>query len=148
MDQIAGQFENTGNYLEKSEFYSVLSKGLEGQGSIRQYFDAALAAQNLSDADKNNPELQEKARIAMDDLFLAILYQIQLNKSLATVDQEITQSLIDILEGRGEGFTQEPDPFVLEPLGTREDNDILPDPDDPDPDPDPITGFLFLWQSL
>ncbi|MCP4671680.1 MAG: hypothetical protein GY857_10275, partial [Desulfobacula sp.] len=24
MDQVAGQFENTGGYLEKSEFYSVL----------------------------------------------------------------------------------------------------------------------------
>lgn len=143
MDQVAGQFESTGNYLEKSEFYSVFEQGRQGQGTIRQALEDALEAQKQAEADKENPELQELARIALDDLFLAIFYQVQLNKAMATVDQEITQALIDILEGRGEGFSEEPGPFTLE-FNRLGDTDPLPDPD---PDPDPEGDFLYYGKA-
>ncbi|RLC20105.1 MAG: hypothetical protein DRH93_14285, partial [Deltaproteobacteria bacterium] len=147
LDQAAGQFENTGDYLEKSEFYAVFAKGLKGKGSIKQYYEKAIEAQRQADTYKDNPELQDIASIAMDDLFLSILYQVQLNKALASKDQGITQLLIDILEGRGEGFSEDPRPALPE-LGIREGDDLLPEPDeDPDPKPNPETGFLFYGKA-
>jgi len=131
MNQVSGQFEATGNYLEKAEFFTVFTKGLAGQGAIKKSYDDALKAQELADKNRDNPELQEKARLAMDDLFLTILYQIQLNKQLTTTDQEITQALIDILEGKGEGFSRERRPFVLDALNTREGQPVVPPEDDP-----------------
>ncbi|MDA8136103.1 MAG: hypothetical protein M0T82_15900 [Desulfobacteraceae bacterium] len=147
LDQISGRFEATGNYLERSDFYTALTKGLAEQGAIKQYYDLALAAQQLADQNKDNPELQEKARIAMDDLFLAVLNQIMLNKGLAATDQEITQALIDILEGRGEGFTEEGTPFVLDPIGSREGAPVIPPDPDVDPEDDQAFNFLFYGKA-
>ncbi len=144
LSQVSGQFAATGNYIEKAEFFSVFEKGLSEQGAIKNAYDLALEAQELANADKENPELQEKARIAMDDLFLVLLNQIMLNKELGTTDQEITQALIDIIEGRGEGFSTEPEPFVLGPLSSREAGPVIPPDEDIDDD---IFGFEFYGKT-
>lgn len=151
LEQVSGQFEATGNYPDQSSFYAILAKGLAGQSPIKSYFDQALAAQGLADANRGNPELQEKARIAMDDLFLAILNQVALNTELAATDQEITQALIDILEGRGEGFTTETRPFVLDASGSRENPPVIPPDEDADEEGTeedlPPSGFLFYGRT-
>jgi len=147
LNQVSGQFEATGDYLEKAEFDSVLEKGLASQGRIKEYYDLALEAQKLADNNPDNPELQEKARIAMDDFFLAVLYQIQLDKALAATDHDITQALIDILEGRGEGFSEEPAPFALDPLSSRELAPVIPPEDDPVPIIDDEVAFLFYGKA-
>lgn len=146
MDQVSGQFEATGDYLDQVEFDAVLEKGLAEQGTIRTYYELALGAQELADANKDNPELQEKAKIAMDDLFLAVLNKIILYKELATTDVEITQALIDLLEGRGEGFTTEPQPFALDPLGGREPGPVIPPDEDQEVDEEvDDRAFTFLF---
>ncbi len=146
MNQVSGQFEATGSYLEKAEFFTVFTKGLAGQGAIKKSYDDALKAQELADKNNDNPELQEKARLAMDDLFLSVLYQIQLRKQLATTDQEITQALIDILEGKGEGFSVERGPFVLDALNSREGQPVIP-PDEDDDDEDQSFGFHYYGKA-
>lgn len=145
--QESGKFEAIGTYLDRAEFFSVLSQGLAQEGPIKDAYDRALGTQSLADANKGNPELQTKAKIAMDDLFLVVLYQIQLNKEIATTDQEITQALIDILEGRAEAFSREPQPFVLGALNTRETAPVIPPDPDEEIDDTQSTGFLFYGKS-
>ena len=148
LDEVIGDLEVPGTYLSDAgltdliEQMDVVEEGVE---ETRMQELLRLACDLRQQAGDDEVQLQE-AQTALDELLLAILYDRMENVAMSTQNRDVTQALIDYLEGRlGPEAFEVAEAFDFEDVSGVE--DANPEVE-PDPEPEPVGGNFEYYGKL